>query len=107
MNSRPLVRLASILSAALLFAGGFGGGGSSENRNRDGSEKYEGEFKEFDLYLHPLSTGGQGGGWELYRGAMVDAWAFSLDDESASAATVPGPLIRVREGDTVRINFYS
>ncbi|MBI4392465.1 MAG: multicopper oxidase family protein [Euryarchaeota archaeon] len=64
-----------------------------------------GEVKEFDLFVHH-------GIIQLFPGATVQAMFFT-DKETAPApgevvhsghGTVPGPMIRVREGDLVRVN---
>lgn len=110
---RPLAAISVVLlvAGAVALAGCFGGGGGNGGRGK--SPAYEGQFYEYDLYLNALTTtaapepGQLQGGWELYRGTRVDAWAFSLDIQSQAAATVPGPILRVREGDTVRVNFWS
>ena len=94
------MRLSWIVALVVLFAGCASGGA------KKGEAEYEGEFRDFDLFLHPLTSNGVTGGWNLYPGANVDVWAFSLDDTNRAKATVPGPTIRVREGDTVRITFY-
>lgn len=101
-RQRLLVRLAWAFSVAVVVAGCFGGGGG---KAKGGAEEYVGEFKEFDLYLYNIPVTSSGGGWELYPGARVDAWGFAGEPDR-SKATVPGPEIRVRERDTVRVNFY-
>lgn len=103
MNSRRLVvRLAWLAGLTLILAGCAGGGSS---RAKDSGSKYQGEFKEFDLFLYGIQVTSAGAGWELYPGTKVDAWAFAPEPDRAKA-TVPGPEIRVRERDTVRVNFY-
>lgn len=91
-------RLAWLVFLALLLAGCTSGSGSS--KEKDGAA-YVGQFKEFDLYLFYLS---QSQRWQLYPGAKAEAFAFASEPD-ASKATIPGPTIRVREGDTVAINF--
>lgn len=59
-----------------------------------------GRVKEFDLYLHPMAN------HEVYPGASMGMWGFSLSPDP-STATVPGPILRVTEGDTVVVNFQS
>ncbi len=58
-----------------------------------------GVVREFDLYLHPMRH-------EVYPGAVMGMWGFSLDPDPATA-TVPGPILRVTEGDTVVVNLQS
>jgi plastocyanin len=100
--SRWTTRISVLFLVVLLLAGCFGKGGAKGKSE----PAYKGEFKSFELYLFPLAN--QGGGndrrWELYPGAKVEAWAFSPDNDPAHA-TIPGPEIRVREGDTVEITF--
>lgn len=105
MRTRSWALVAVLLASSVALAGCFGALGG---RGKDKGAAYQGEFHEFDLYLNNLVSQGEGtGGWELYRGTRVDAWAFSLGSQSIAQATIPGPVIRAREGDTVRINFYS
>lgn len=58
-----------------------------------------GVTKEFSLYLHRMDH-------ELYPGASMGMWALSFDPDPATAS-VPGPTIRVTEGDTVVVHFKS
>lgn len=59
-----------------------------------------GNVKEFTLYLHRMD------GHELYPGASMSMWGFSLSEDPATAS-VPGPTLRVTEGDTVRVTLHS
>lgn len=59
-----------------------------------------GRVREFDLYLHPMPQ------HEVYPGATMGMWGFSLDPDPATA-TVPGPTLRVTEGDTVVVRLQS
>ena len=111
MRPFAVVSVAVLVAGAVALAGCFFGGGN-DNGGRGKTPAYQGQSYEYDLYLNELKTqAGQGtsitGGWELYRGTRVDAWAFSVDTPSAAASTIPGPVLRVREGDSVRINFWS
>jgi FtsP/CotA-like multicopper oxidase with cupredoxin domain len=54
--------------------------------------------REFDLYLFNITM-------EVYPGAKMGMWAFSLDDNPAHA-TVPGPTLRANEGDRVLVHFH-
>lgn len=103
MNSKLVLRSAVFVAIAVVASGCFGGGSQGSRE-----PAYKGEYKEYDLYLWWLSPGDNSGtrGWELYQGTKVDAWAFSPENDK-DLATVPGPTIRAREGDTVRINFYN
>lgn len=49
-----------------------------------------GEVKEYDLQAIPVQ-------WELVEGIRVQVWSFN--------GQIPGPTIRVKEGDLVRINL--
>lgn len=112
MAPRPLV-LASILLASLVAAGcvdsePLTGASISERvsrvndmlENAPGTNvRPTGNVKEFDLYLHPMRH-------ELYPGAVMQMWGFSLDPDP-STAMMPGPTLRVTEGDQVIVNFQS
>jgi FtsP/CotA-like multicopper oxidase with cupredoxin domain len=52
--------------------------------------RLEGDVKVFDLEASPIQ-------WEVVPGTFVDAWAYN--------GQVPGPLIRVTEGDKMRVNL--
>jgi len=58
-----------------------------------------GQTKVFNLYLHKMTH-------EVYPGATMQMWGFSLSDDPTTA-TVPGPELRVQEGDLVVVNFLS
>ena len=60
--------------------------------------KPTGKTKEFDLYLFPMKH-------EVYPGASMGMWGFSFNSDP-STAQVPGPVIRVTEGDRVIIHFH-
>lgn len=47
-----------------------------------------GQLREFHLVVQPVR-------WELVKGVWVDAWAYN--------GQVPGPTVRVTEGDSVRV----
>jgi manganese oxidase len=89
-----------MVTGSLVFAGCAGG-----KAKGGGGDAYKGEFREFDLFLFQVSSKGTSG-WSLYPGAYVDIWGWALDEPVASKATVPGPTLRVREHDTVRVNFH-
>jgi FtsP/CotA-like multicopper oxidase with cupredoxin domain len=52
--------------------------------------RMEGDVKVFDLEAAPIK-------WEVLPGTFVDAWAYN--------GQVPGPLLRVTEGDKMRVNL--
>lgn len=58
-----------------------------------------GQVKEFTLYVHRMSH-------ELYPGATMGMWGFSLSEDPATAQ-FPGPTLRVTEGDTVIVHLRS
>ena len=58
-------------------------------------EDATGDVKEFVLEVHDIET-------EIAPGVIVPQWAFGFPGEEAS---VPGPEIRVTEGDLVRITL--
>src|SRR5712691_3722520 len=53
-------------------------------------QRLEGDVKVVDLDAKPIQ-------WEVVPGAFVEAWAYN--------GQVPGPLIRVTEGDKLRVNL--
>lgn len=115
---RPLVKSLAVLAVASLMALpgclevlGFGGtsspaaGGagvaSDMLSHPPGSNvKPTGKTREFTLYLHRMDR------HELYPGASMSMWGFSLSDDP-STAQFPGPTLRVTEGDKVVIRFTS
>lgn len=58
-------------------------------------EDYTGEIREFTLEIHEVET-------EIAPGVTTTQWAFGSPGEEPS---VPGPEIRVTEGDLVRITL--
>lgn len=58
-------------------------------------ESATGGTKEFTLEIHTIEA-------EIAPGVMVEQWAFAFPGEAPS---VPGPEIRVQEGDLVRITM--
>lgn len=98
---RPLQPLLLLLLGLALVVAGCAGSGKARDQ-----PSYKGERKEFDLYLYEKKVGTANGGWQLYPGAEVDAWLFSPDTSSLKA-TLPGPTIRVKQYDTVVINFIT
>lgn len=56
-----------------------------------------GVTKEFDLYVVKMTH-------EIYPGASMGMWGFSLTPDGPGS--VPGPTLRVTEGDTVVVNFH-
>ena len=113
MRTRPF-SLGILLAVAVVAAGCVGGdpltGASAVGRASKANEmlasppgsdvKPTGVTREFDLYLHRMDA------HELYPGATMGMWGFSLDPDPATAM-VPGPTLRVTAGDTVVVNFKS
>ena len=99
--------LVSVLAAGCT-SGAFGAasttpGSSAEEMlaNPPGSQvKPTGTVREFTLYVHRMPE------HELYPGASMAMWGFSFSEDPATAQ-VPGPTIRVTEGDTVRVTLRS
>jgi manganese oxidase len=91
--------IVGVLVLALLAGCVNGGGGGSD---------YEPRTRHFDLYLYQLRTSDSAApqGWELYPEARVDVWAFAPEPDRA-LASVPGPTIRARQGDSLVINFHN
>lgn len=107
-------RVSPAWAGALLFAavalggcvGGLGDAGPAGAHDAtDLSHLFEddtqatGETKEFDLYLHPMEH-------SPYPGVTMQMWGFSFS-EDASTAQMPGPEIRVTEGDRVVVRFHN
>lgn len=59
-----------------------------------------GVVRDVTLYLHRMLA------HELYPGASMAMWGFSLEDDPATAS-VPGPTLRANEGDTLRVTLRS
>lgn len=59
------------------------------------AEEATGELREFRMHVSEIDH-------EIKPGVVVKAWAFGLEGEPA---TVPGPTLRVKEGDRVRIHL--
>ncbi len=57
------------------------------------AEKMTGNVREFHMYIAEIEH-------EITEGVTVTAWAYGLEGEEA---TVPGPTLRVKKGDLVRI----
>ncbi len=110
MNARVLFAVLAILVAVPSLAGCFDGGspaavGSPASKaetllnNPPGSGVVPtGKTVEFDLYVHTMRA------HSPYPGVSMEMWAFSLDPDPATA-TVPGPELRVTEGDLVRVRL--
>jgi len=59
-----------------------------------------GVVKDFTLYLSRMPA------HEIYPGAVMPMWGFGFADDG-SDASVPGPILRVVEGDSVRVTLVS
>lgn len=94
------------VSALLVTAGcvstlaGEDGGESLDTSSVDATRPPEqtGDVVAFDLYLRMTSI-------QIEPGTSVQAWAFSMSPDEKP--TVPGPTIRVTEGQLVRITFHN
>jgi FtsP/CotA-like multicopper oxidase with cupredoxin domain len=102
----------TFLAIALLVAGCTSEGvqtASSESKASNANAMLEsppgsdvkptGNAHDFTLYLHRMAH-------EVYPGATMGMWGFSLSDDP-STASVPGPILRVTEGDLVRVTLIS
>lgn len=99
--------LASIALAGCLGEGGsgvLGGGPAAADRGQElPGDPYvdvapNGQVKEFDIWMDPEAV------IEPFEGREMIAFAFS--DSPDAMGTVPGPEIRVTQGDTVRVNLH-
>lgn len=95
----PLVGLV-LLAGCLGAVGGEDELASSSVPPLAASEPVEpsGDVVAVDLYLQPTTQ-------EIEPGESVRTWAFGPSPEGPF--TVPGPTIRVQEGDTVRVRFHN
>ncbi|HWH08355.1 MAG TPA: multicopper oxidase family protein [Candidatus Thermoplasmatota archaeon] len=101
-----LAVLAATLSAGCFGSGGLLGAASEEGPARradamlarpPGSDVREtGQVRDFDLYLQRTTH-------EVYPGASMAMWGFSLSPDGPF--TVPGPTLRVTEGDRVVVRL--
>ncbi|MHB8605469.1 MAG: multicopper oxidase domain-containing protein, partial [Thermoplasmatota archaeon] len=106
-----LVLVASLISVSAVLAGCVSGNPLASQSTSDLTGKWAdilahppgadvkptGVTKEFTLYLMPMVH-------EPYPGVTMNMWGFSLSDDPKTA-TVPGPEIRVTEGDRVIVHF--
>lgn len=112
MSQRPIF-LAILAASTMLVAGcaGVTGGLSSSSTASSASRADDmlahppgsgvtptGVTREFNIYLNKMTH-------ELYPGASMAMWGMSFTPEPSSAS-IPGPTIRVTEGDTVLIHFF-
>lgn len=59
------------------------------------ADEMTGQIREFNMYIEEIEH-------ELTDGVRVTAWGFGLEGQPA---TVPGPSIRVKKGDLVKIHL--
>jgi len=59
------------------------------------ADEMTGEVRDFYFHIEEID-------WEIKPGVKVKAWAYGLEGQPA---TVPGPTIRVKKGDLVRIHI--
>lgn len=93
--------LVGALAGTLLLAGCLDAlSGSEDLSSLEASRpaRPTGEIVAFDLYLQMTTQ-------EIEPGVSVMVWAFAESPEGPF--TVPGPTLRVQEGDTVRVNFHN
>src|SRR5215207_4712448 len=88
----PLASTALVALTALLVAGGLVLAGLLPSPLRDAATASEPALREFTLTAEEID-------WEIMSGTTVRAWAYN--------GQVPGPEIRVREGDRVRITLVN
>lgn len=107
---RRLSLLFTLLAVALLVAGCTSEGLQTASTQSKASKVNDmmaappgsdveptGDTKDFTLYVHRMTH-------EIYPGAAMGMWGFSLSEDEGSA-TVPGPILRVTEGDLVRVTL--
>ena len=85
----------AITSAAVEHASHAAMATTATKGNQPLAFRMEGDTKVFDLKAEHVQ-------WEVLPGEFVDAYGYAGADGQAQ---VPGPLIRVTEGDRVRFNF--
>ncbi|MGQ0535101.1 MAG: multicopper oxidase domain-containing protein [Methanobacteriota archaeon] len=90
------MRLPLLAALFIVLAGCLGPGDDAGSRLPVGGSP---EVREFDLYVFPM--------WHSpYPGVQMLIWGFTLSDDPATAQ-VPGPEIRVRDGDRVVVHFHN
>ncbi|MDF2759563.1 MAG: multicopper oxidase type 3 [Thermomicrobiales bacterium] len=88
----PLGSVLVVMSITLLVAGGFVLAGVRPWSLVSTTEASAPEVREFTLTAQEIN-------WEIMPGTTVRAWAYN--------GQMPGPEIRVREGDLVRITLHN
>lgn len=97
MQNRAHVSLALGIAVGFAFLAGCVNGATDAEV---ASASAQGELKEFDVYVHTDVH------WSPIEGKNVGFFGFSFSPEPGTA-TIPGPEIRVTEGDTVRVRLHS
>lgn len=86
---RSLVYVA-MASALLIVAGGCGRGRPEEREPSSTAMTPRGQLREFEIVAEPTTL-------SLIDGRKLAVWAYN--------GQIPGPVLRVRVGDTVRVRF--
>ena len=87
---RKFMLLASVVllvSAAAVADGAIAGG-----KQRAHAARRQGQVREFTLTAEPVK-------WEIQPGLVVDGWGYN--------GQIPGPTLRVTEGDFVRVHLIN
>ncbi len=87
-NHRPTIGL-FVLAVAMLPLAWFGGASLAEPLRAPATAQ---AVDEFDLTAAPVK-------WEIQPGLVVDGWGYN--------GQVPGPELRVKEGDLVRVHLHN
>jgi manganese oxidase len=97
MSQRVLVLLSASVLLVAAFAGCFGGKADEDPKPIDGSKLPP---FETTIFIHPMM-------FHPYPGAMLSAWMLSESKDPPTSMSFDPPVIRVREGQTVRITLIN
>jgi FtsP/CotA-like multicopper oxidase with cupredoxin domain len=86
-------RLVLMITLLVMLSVGVAAGAAyGQRRNASASARRQGELREFTLVAEPVK-------WEIQPGLVVDGWGYN--------GQIPGPTLRVTEGDLVRIHLVN
>lgn len=81
-----------IAAVALLSIAAVADGAVSGGRQHAQAARRQGQVREFTLTAEPVK-------WEIQPGLVVDGWGYN--------GQIPGPTLRVTEGDLVRVHLIN